>query len=121
MAASLSTLTPCRLIDTRAADAPALEAGQERSFVAAGGCSIPSTARAISVNVTVTQATAAGDLILFPSGSETPATSTISYGAGGIRANNAVVLLGNGGDFTVLCQQASGTVQMIIDVNGYFE
>jgi len=121
VAASLFSLSPCRLIDTRTADAPALKAGQARSFVVAGKCGIPLSARVLSINVTVTAATFGGNLILYPSGSDTPATTTIDYGGGKIRANNAVVLLGNGSDFTVFCEQDSGTVQMIVDVNGYLQ
>jgi hypothetical protein len=58
---------------------------------------------------------------LFPGGTSAPQTSTIDYRAGQTRANNAIVLLGAGGDFRVLCSQPSGTVQFIVDVTGYFE
>lgn len=44
-----------------------------------------------------------------------------SYSAGESRANNGIVLLGAAGDTAVVCGQASGTVQAIIDVNGYFQ
>jgi hypothetical protein len=79
------------------------------------------TARAISVNLTVTQPTALGFLTLFPGGGTPPATSTINYSAGQTRANNATVLLGAAGDLSVFCGQFGGTAQMIVDVNGYFE
>jgi hypothetical protein len=119
--ASFFSLTPCRLIDTRGSDAPPLQAGQTRSFVAQGHCGVPVTARALSVNVTVVAATARGNLVLVPGGLEGSTSSTINYGVGQTRANNGVLLLGNSGDLAVSCVQASGTVQLIIDVNGYFE
>jgi hypothetical protein len=125
IAASFFSMTPCRWIDTRQADGPVggprLQAGQTRSFVATGNCGIPSTARALSVNVTVVAATVRGDLVVVPGGLEGATSSTINYGAGQTRANNGVLLLGNSGDLAVSCEQASGTVHLIIDVNGYFE
>ncbi|MGH9368723.1 MAG: virginiamycin B lyase family protein [Thermoanaerobaculia bacterium] len=122
--ASLYTLTPCRVLDTRGAPGPlggpALEAGKTRNFVLVGRCGIPESVSAVALNVTVTQPTAAGDLRLFPAGAFLPLVSTINYRAGQTRANNAVVGLGGSGDLGVRCDQASGSVHMIVDVNGYF-
>jgi hypothetical protein len=119
------SLSPCRVIDTRGAagplGGPALDAGSARAFSVAGNCGIPVTARAISVNVTVTTPTAPGFLTLFPGGADQPLTSTINYSAGQTRANNAVVLLGATGNLSVVCGQASGTAHLIVDVTGYFE
>jgi hypothetical protein len=36
-------------------------------------------------------------------------------------ASNTAVLIAPAGDLTVLCEQASRSVQVIIDVNGYFQ
>jgi uncharacterized repeat protein (TIGR01451 family) len=119
------TLTPCRVLDTRGAPGPygqpALYAGAERSFQLFEQCAIPSTARAVSVNVTVTQASGAGHLRLYPTGTPRPTNSVINYLASQNRANNAVVPLNGLGEFTVYCNQASGTADFILDVNGYFE
>jgi probable HAF family extracellular repeat protein len=118
------TLTPCRLLDTRDADGPfggpALAAGGTRSFVLAGNCAIPADARAVSVNLTVTAATTNGNLRAYPAGAPEPLTSAINYAPGQTRANNAVLSLGAGGDLTVRCSQATGTVHLVIDVNGYY-
>ena len=47
-------LSPCRLVDTRSTN-EAVESATERMVNAAGsGCGIPATARALSLNVTVT-------------------------------------------------------------------
>ena len=119
------TVTPCRVIDTRGGAAPitgpALAAGTDRVFVLAGKCGIPASAKAVSLNVTVTLPDTAGDLRLYPAGSSLPLVSTINYSIGQTRANNAIALLGSGGDLTVRCDQAFGTVQLIVDVNGYFQ
>jgi len=122
---SFYTVTPCRLFDTRnpagPLAGPALVAGANRTLTAAGQCGIPATARALSLNVTVTQPGAAGDLRFFPGGSAVPLVSSINYRAGQSRANSAVAVLGAAGDLTVLCDQGAGTVQLILDVNGYFQ
>lgn len=118
------TVTPCRVLDTRLADGPlggpVLAANTERTFVVTGQCGIPLNASAISANLTVTQPTDQGNLRHFPSGTPLPLVSTINYRAGQTRANNAIVVLGPGGDFVVRCAQVSGTTHFILDVNGYF-
>jgi hypothetical protein len=119
------TLTPCRAVDTRDAagawGGPALLAGLERSFTLAGRCGVPPAARAVTANLTVTTPTAAGVLSLRPGGSAPVLASTIDYGPGQTRANNAVLLLGPAGDVVVACGQASGTTQFVLDVTGYFQ
>ena len=82
---------------------------------------MPSSARAVSVNVTVTSPTALGDLKMFSAGTSVPVPTTMNYSAGQTRANNALVSLSGSGAIAVQCDQASGTVQFILDVNGYFE
>jgi hypothetical protein len=119
------TVTPCRLLDTRSADGkfggPALTAGADRVFPLFGRCGIPSTARALSVNLTVTQSTATGNLRLYPAGTTLPPTSSLNYAVGQTRANNAVVPLNGLGELAVRCTQSAGTAHVILDVNGYFE
>jgi IPT/TIG domain-containing protein/putative pyrroloquinoline-quinone binding quinoprotein len=123
--ADFFTLAPCRVLDTRNPNGPlggpALGAGTERRFTLAGTCGIPASAKAVSINVTVTQSTAAGFVTLFQGLTALPQTASLDYSAGQTRANNAVVALGSAGDVTVHSGQASGTVQVIIDVNGYFQ
>jgi len=124
-AVSFYTLTPCRVVDTRRMTGPLggppLSGGTDRVFVLAGQCEIPDTAKSVSLNITVTGPTAAGDLRLYPAGTPRPLTSTINYQMGQTRANNGVPALGDAGDLAVRCDQASGTVHLIIDVNGYFQ
>jgi uncharacterized repeat protein (TIGR01451 family) len=122
--ASFYPLPPCRVGDTRKPsgplDGPSLQPGATRSFAPAGVCGIPSGAVAISVNLTVTNVGAAGELIVFPSDVAKPVSSSISFGAGRTRANNDVVALsGAGSSFSVL-NNSTATVDFILDVNGYF-
>jgi gametolysin peptidase M11 len=118
------TLTPCRVADTRgptgSLGGPAIGSHQTRLFTVTGICGIPASARAISANVTVAGPTVAGDLRVYAAGAAPPAASTINYRAGQTRANNTVVGLG-AGVLAVYSDQPSGTTQLILDVNGYFQ
>jgi hypothetical protein len=114
------TVSPCRAADTRK-DPPALAAGATRVFPMAGRCDIPATARAVSLNVTVTGPASTGNLRLYPADAATPTSSAINYAAGQTRANNAIIALSPSGEIAVQCNQASGTVEVVLDVNGYFE
>jgi pimeloyl-ACP methyl ester carboxylesterase len=119
-------VAPCRVVDTRgpAGDygGPALAGGATRVFTLGGQCGIPASAKAVSLNVTVTGATQPGHLRLFPGGAPLPAASTINFTANQTRANNAFARLGTGATLGVFSGQTiGGTVQVVVDVNGYFE
>jgi hypothetical protein len=120
---SFFTLTPCRVLDTRnpagPLGGPVLTAGVARTFIVADVCGIPAAAKAVSVNVTATGATSAGNLRLYPGGGAEPLVSTINYLLGSTRGNNAIVPV-NVGQIVVLARP-SGTVHVILDVNGYFQ
>ena len=121
-AARFFTVTPCRAVDTRVPpDFPGLGARIERTFVLTGRCGIPSSARAISANLTVTGSPLPGDVRVRPAGTVLPETSSINYRAEQTRANNAILMLGAAGGVAVVCSQSSGSVELILDVNGYFE
>jgi hypothetical protein len=119
------TVPPCRLLDTRnpagALGGPALLAGTDRRFPLAGRCGLPATARAVSLNVAVTAASSAGHLRLHSGGTPLPLVSAIAYSAGQTRSNNALVPASVLGDLAVFAGQTSGSVHVILDVNGYFE
>jgi uncharacterized repeat protein (TIGR01451 family) len=121
------TLIPCRLADTRDSTKgpngpPALQPGQDRTFVLSGLCGVPAGATAVSVNVTVTGGTAPGNLRLFPADVPLPLVSTINFVAAQTRANNAIVAASADGTVSIKVHNASvGPVQLILDVNGYFE
>jgi hypothetical protein len=120
------TLVPCRLLDTRSAagswGGPAIPAAGERVVVAAGRCLIPLAAKAISINVTAVSPPAAGNLRLFPGDGTAPNASALNFGAGQTRANNAIVMLASSGSGTVgLRNSSTASLDVVIDVNGYFE
>ncbi len=125
VASRFYTVTPCRVVDTRNSSGPfggpALAANSDRTFVVGGQCGVPSTAKAVSVNVSVTQASSAGNLRLYAGGTGLPNATAINYRANQTRANNGSAPLGTAGSLAVRCDQISGNVQVIIDVNGYFQ
>jgi hypothetical protein len=98
-----------------------LQGGADRTFTLVGLCGIPSSAKALSVNVTVTQPTTAGDLRIYPAGYPLPNVSVINFGASQTRANNGVIMLGTGAIQVHDDQPVGATVQFILDVNGYFQ
>ena len=117
-AKGLYTVTPCRVADTRDASGPyggpALTPNSDRTFVFTGRCGIPSTADSVVLNVTVTGATASGDLRIYPAGLPLASASSIGYSAGKTRANNGNYGIGSGGGISVHCDQGTGMVQAIL-------
>jgi uncharacterized repeat protein (TIGR01451 family) len=118
------TLAPCRIVDTRAAQTPALTPGQERTFVLAGPpCGVPIGAAALSLNLAVTSPTAPGNVRLYPADvAVAPTVSSLNFSAGQTRTNNAIVRAAADGTVAIKVKNASaGTVHVVLDVNGYFE
>jgi hypothetical protein len=126
LAARFHTIAPCRLLDTRLAagplGGPSLAAGARRLLPLDGSCGIPPGARALSANLTVVAGGAAGFLVLWAGDGELPGTSNLNFGAGRVRANNAVIELARDGTRTLWVKSSSASaVDVILDVNGYFE
>jgi len=123
---SYFALTPCRAVDTRnpagVNGGPALTT-TTRNFQIRGNCGVPTTAKAISMNVTITGATTTTSswLTIWPSGGTEPVVSTINFtSADSAVANGAIVGLStNTQDLSV--QNATGSVHVILDVTGYFQ
>jgi hypothetical protein len=125
-AAAFYTLPPCRLLDTRnpngALGGPPLGGGLSRTFAVAGVCGIPSGAKSLSINLTVTGTSSAGYLALYPGNAIPFGTSAISFKAGETRANDAMVLLATDGTGTLGIKNAgTGALHVIVDVDGYFQ
>lgn len=123
---SYYTVTPCRIVDTRDLQGPyggpILTSGVPRLFIIEGQCGIPSTADSVSVNVTVISPTSGGHLALYPGDQTPPQTSTINFGKGQSRANNAIVPMAADGTISVRpVVLGNGQVHLVIDVNGYFD
>ena len=125
-ALSFYTVNPCRVMDTRLRYGvpnvgPALTAGIARLVNVASQCGLPLHAKAVSINLTVTEPQTLGLLALGGAGGASNSASFLSYGVGQTRADSAVVGLDQNGDLTVVVLQPYGTAHLIIDVNGYFQ
>lgn len=127
-------MKPCRIADTRGilgftgqAGSPALVANSSRTFQVTGTvpglpaqCGIPTSAVAVSINITVTGFSGAGDLRIYPAGTTMPLASIINFQQENV-ANSTNLALGAMGaekGFTVRADGAS--TQFIADINGYF-
>jgi hypothetical protein len=88
---------------------------------AAGHCGIPPGAKAVAANFTVVGPGAAGELWVGPH-SAGPFSTAVGFGAGQVRAGNAIVRLatdGSGG--MALTASTALATDLVIDVSGYFE
>jgi len=116
------TLAACRAVDTRPGSP--LQNGVPADFALKGVCGIPVTARSVVLNVTVLGATGSGDLTFHASDATPPAFSALPFPAGITRSLFAIVTISGdaAGEVTVLPSvSGNGTVDVLIDVMGYFE
>ena len=114
-------VTPCRVADTRNPTGPfggpIMTGGSTRSFaIPAGPCSIPSTALAYSLNVTVVPSGPLGYLSIWPTGAAQPLVSTMNSD-GRFKANAATVPAGTSGAVNVY---VTDTTQVVLDIDGYY-
>jgi hypothetical protein len=115
-------VAPCRVADTRNPNGPfggpEMTAGETRSFtIPASGCSVPSTAEAYSLNVTVVPDGALSYLSAWPAGSAQPFVSTLNSFDGAVVANAAIVPAGTNGAINVF---VTNPTHVVLDINGYF-
>ncbi len=115
-------LAPCRVVDTRGTagpfGGPEMEAQSVRSFVLpAGGCNVPSTAKAYSLNVTVVPDGLLSFLTAWPAGAGQPFVSTLNSFDGSVVANAAIVPAGANGAVSIY---VTDRTQVILDIDGYF-
>ncbi len=114
---SVRSVAPARLLDTRAASAPA-GPGKDIRVTIAGTGTVPAGAKAALVNLTATEPQSYGHLTAYPNGTTPPATSNVNYNRGQTVANFAVVPIGSDGTITVR-NSSEGRTHVILDVVGY--
>ncbi len=118
-------ITPCRIADTRVAAGftgafgpPSLFANASRTFpIQSSTCSIPATALAYSLNVTVVPPGFLGFITVYPTGQPVPNASTLNNYLGTVVADACIVPGGTNGSIDVYSHDAT---DLIIDVNGYY-
>lgn len=124
-AGTYGPLPPHRIADTRPNSGEpysgsTLTPGKVLNIKVAGVGGVPATGvTAALLNVTVTDASTSSYLTVFPQGSATPLASNLNWAAGNTVANRVLVPVNpSTGEITVYNQ--SGTVDVVVDVNGYF-
>jgi hypothetical protein len=125
-------LVPARVCDTRGAGpgvpanqcdgygptARTLGTGSTLTSGIVGLAGVPAGATAVVANVTVTDASAPSFLTVWPDKASRPNASDLNWIAGDTVPNLVVVALGNDGGLDAF--NASGSVDVIMDVQGYY-
>src|SRR5262249_40958348 len=113
----------CRAMDTRIGmGGGTLAPGEKRILGLIGTCGIPSDALAVALNIVVVKPAAPGYAVLFAGDAAMPATSTLNFRPGQVRANNAIVALASNATGTIaLVNGSTGPADYVIDIAGYFK
>ncbi len=120
----LVPLTPSRIFDSRL-DQPApgpkgfIAAGETVTVQIGGAGGVPGTGvSAVVLNVTATEAAAAGFVTVWPTGQPQPVASVLNLNGPGDTAPNLVIVpLGAGGSISLFSQSGA---HLLADVTGYF-
>ena len=119
-------LSPFRILDTRSGSCVqctggALGPGAIRKLQITGvlGDRVPTGTTAVVLNVTAVADTASSLLTVFPDGTTRPNASNLNFAAGAVIPNLVTVTLGTDGAVDIY--NALGTVNVLADVEGYFQ
>ena len=112
---------PTRILDTRyGTGAPKAKVGAHGTVhLNIIGGSIPDTATAVVLNVTVTNPTQSGYITAYPDGGARPTASNVNFVAKQTVPNQVIATIGDDGKIA-LYNGSTGTVDLIADISGYF-
>ncbi len=111
-----TALPPTRLLDTRT-NGETLGPNTSLNLEVIGG-SVPASATAVALNVTVTDTTAPSYLTVYPAGEALPLVSNLNWVSGETVPNLVIVPIGAGGQVTFY--NDSGSTDVVVDLEGYF-
>ncbi|MCU1400054.1 MAG: hypothetical protein JWN62_3163 [Acidimicrobiales bacterium] len=123
---AVDALVPARLLDTRSDGTTVDGAGQAAGLQEAGStievqvigrAGVPTGAAAAVLNVTITDARAAGFVTVWPCGSDRPNASSLNYVAGSTVPNGVIAKIGANGK---VCLYVSNAAHLLVDVAGFF-
>jgi hypothetical protein len=114
VALSFHQLPSVRVLDTRVGGSPLQ--GQKTLDVVIPD--LPSDAASVAINLTVVDGSQPSFLVLYPTGTERPGTSSINWNGSGAVANQTSVKLPSNHSVTVFNSQ--GKVNVVIDLLGYY-
>jgi len=116
-------VAPSRVLDSRPGTqvgpyATPWSGGTNRYVTIAGAASVPTDATAVTANLTVADTTAASFLKIWSAGPNIGTISTLNWTPGEVVANAATIAPGSAGQIQIY--NLAGSVDVIMDVNGYF-
>ena len=123
----LHPVDPARVADTRSGSGKqgagqTLGANSSLTITVTGSfgpVTVPAGASAAVMNLAVTNTTTGGNLVIWPTGGPQPLVSNINWAAGQTVSNLTEVPLSSSGQVT-LFNNGSGSVDVVLDVNGYY-
>ena len=125
-AAAYVPTQPERLLETRSTESsgqvgftgarPADDSTITLHVTGTGNAQVPADAKAVYLNVTATNSSAAGWVTVYPCGSPRPNTSNVNLVPGLVRAALVPVQVGTGGN---VCIYASKSTDLLADLQGY--
>ena len=113
---AFEAIAPTRLLDTRSGSS--VGPGATKTLKVAGVNGIPSTAKAVVLNVTATRTTAGGYLTAYPEGSSKPVASNINWTTGATVPSMIIATVGTSGNIKLY--NSDGNTHMVVDAMGYF-
>jgi hypothetical protein len=119
-------ITPTRVLDTRNGTgglSGPFSNHVARTFQVTGSSGVPTGAKAVTGNLTVTGQTSAGYLYIGPTAQNNPTSSTLNFPVGDDRANAVTVALSATGtlSITFVAPTNGPTAYAIFDVTGYYQ
>ena len=112
-----TALVPARILDTRST--VRLGAGASLDLQVSGQGGVPATgAKAVTLNVAVTNTTATSYLTVYPTGVVRPLAANLNWNAGDTVSNRVKATLGTGGKVTIY--NNGGQADVIVDVGGWY-
>jgi hypothetical protein len=95
-----------------------LSSSGTETFHVTGVAGIPSAATAATLNITASGQSATGDLYVYAAGASKPAEPNLDWSAGHSVAESVTVAIGTSGEVTL--KNGSGTVKLVVQVDGYY-
>jgi hypothetical protein len=120
--ANYAPVTPFRILDTRTSGGP-IGQGLVRGvqITGVGTVPIPASATAAVLNITEVSGSAASLLTVYPFNTTRPTASNLNFPAHTVISNLVTVTLGaNGGQGWINIYNGVGSVNVLVDVEGYF-
>jgi hypothetical protein len=119
---TFTPLAPTRFVDTRANLGLTYDfaSGHARRLGVAGVAGVAKGATAVALNLTTVHPSAAGYLAVTATPESTPATSTLNFPSGDVRANGAIASLADGDLGLTYAAVPDTHDDVVLDVVGYF-